>query len=269
MRKTVIMSPAFERFIRPARARPEFWRLLLGVIVMVAVYAAFIGAMFGLLAVTGSFGGALPDLGLVLTASTPGGLIVLLFTFIGMGIAPMVAARLLHGRGPGTLFGRGALVLRDFAIAAAVVASVLGVSLVIWSIFFDAVPGLPFERWILFLPAALVLLLIQTGAEELVFRGYLQQQLAARFASPFVWAALPAVLFGFAHFAPDEAGPNVWIGVAITALFGLLAADLTAKTGSHRRGLGPSLRQQLHGASDPGHRRDADGARALSHALRH
>jgi DNA-directed RNA polymerase subunit RPC12/RpoP len=37
--------------------------------------------------------------------------------------------------------------------------------------------------------------LIQTGAEEVLFRGYLQQQLAARFASPIAWMVLPSAIF--------------------------------------------------------------------------
>ncbi len=93
-------------------------------------------------------------------------------------------------------------------------------------------PGLSFGTWILILPIALIAIAIQTGAEELLFRGYLQQQLAARFASPVVWAVLPALIFGLLHFDPASAGGNVWLVVGSAALFGLMAADLTARSGS-------------------------------------
>jgi membrane protease YdiL (CAAX protease family) len=88
----------------------------------------------------------------------------------------------------------------------------------------------------LLLPLSLTGLLIQVSAEELVFRGYLQQQLAARFATPLIWAGVPALLFGLAHH--DTAmGGNVWLVVIWAGLFGLLMADLTARAGT----LGPAI----------------------------
>lgn len=93
-------------------------------------------------------------------------------------------------------------------------------------------PATPGGVWLVFLPLALFGILIQTGAEELVFRGYLQQQLAARFASPLVWLVFPSVLFGLAHYAPDALGGHAWLVVAATGLFGLIAADLTARSGA-------------------------------------
>ena len=43
------------------------------------------------------------------------------------------------------------------------------------------------------------------AAEELAFRGYLMQALAARFRSPLVWWLLPALLFGAAALEPGRA----------------------------------------------------------------
>ena len=74
--------------------------------------------------------------------------------------------------------------------------------------------------------------LLQTGAEELLFRGYLQSQLAARFSAKWVWLFVPSLLFGLLHYMPAEtAGPGL-LYVASTTLFGIIAADLTARTGS-------------------------------------
>lgn len=86
------------------------------------------------------------------------------------------------------------------------------------------------------MPLALPALLIQTGAEELIFRGYLQSQLAARFRSPVIWMVLPSALFAVLHF-DSTAGANAWAIVGVTFLFGLVAADLTARSGS----LGPAI----------------------------
>jgi membrane protease YdiL (CAAX protease family) len=79
--------------------------------------------------------------------------------------------------------------------------------------------------------------LVQVSAEELVFRGYLQQALAARFSHPVIWLGLPSALFGAAHYMPQEAGDNAWLLCLWAMGFGLLMADLTARAGT----LGPAI----------------------------
>jgi len=69
-----------------------------------------------------------------------------------------------------------------------------------------------------------------------LFRGYLQQQLAARWNAPLIWMAVPSVLFGLAHYDAD-AGSNAWLVVLWAIMFGLMMADLTARAGS----LGPAI----------------------------
>ena len=88
------------------------------------------------------------------------------------------------------------------------------------------------STWLLWLPVALVAVVLQTGAEELLFRGYLQSQLAARFRSQAIWLLIPSILFGFAHFGPGLP-LNAALGYVVFAtLFGLMAADLTSRTGT-------------------------------------
>ena len=94
------------------------------------------------------------------------------------------------------------------------------------------VPNLDVATWAKWLPLALVLLVAQTGAEELFFRGYLQSQLAARFRHAAIWLLVPAALFGLAHYLPGYAPTRATFLVLATALFGLIAGDLTARTGS-------------------------------------
>ncbi|MFC6636344.1 CPBP family intramembrane glutamic endopeptidase [Sulfitobacter sediminilitoris] len=79
--------------------------------------------------------------------------------------------------------------------------------------------------------------LVQVSAEEIVFRGYVQQQLAARFKSPMIWMVLPSVLFALGHYLPDTAGENALIIAIWAGVFGILMADLTARSGS----LGPAI----------------------------
>jgi membrane protease YdiL (CAAX protease family) len=106
-----------------------------------------------------------------------------------------------------------------------------------WGLGAPLVPNVPFMRWLLVLPFALSAVLVQVGAEELLFRGYLQQQLAARFRYPVIWMTVPALLFGAGHYMPSEAGTNAWLIVLWSVVFGILMADLTARAGS----LGPAI----------------------------
>ena len=227
------MRPAFDSYVAPARAYPQLWRLVAGVALILLFYIGWMGLMaLALWAMTGGpgFQARLETLAL---GSTPWSLILLLATFPGMGLGAWAAARLLHGRGWRSLFGRPAVVLRDFVTGAALMVVIAGAaSLLLFPLAPPLEPAVPLSVWLMFLPLALFGVLIQTGAEELVFRGYLQQQLAARFVSPLGWLVLPSVLFGLAHYAPEEMGALAWAVVAATGLFGLVAADLTARTGS-------------------------------------
>ncbi|MBV0913320.1 CPBP family intramembrane glutamic endopeptidase [Anianabacter salinae] len=227
-----MIRPAFAAFVAPARAYPQIWRLLVGLLLALAVYLAVIAALFVLL----FFGLGQADAGYWIerigAANTPTATLLLLGTFLGMALGPVVAARALHKRRAGTLIGPGGMAFRDFLVAGGVVGGLLGVSLLIWLQAYTPDPGLDPTLWLRFLPLALLGVLVQTGAEELLFRGYLQQQLAARFASPLMWLVLPSLLFGIVHLDPVGAGDSALLVVGAAALFGLIAADLTAITGS-------------------------------------
>jgi membrane protease YdiL (CAAX protease family) len=93
-------------------------------------------------------------------------------------------------------------------------------------------PNIELSLWLSFLPLALVGVLIQTGAEEVLFRGYMQQQLAARFSSPMMWMVLPSAIFAALHYQPEIMGDNTWLMMAAVFVFAVLAADLTAVTGN-------------------------------------
>ena len=226
-----MFSVHFERFVAPARPKAQIWRTIVGLVAIAAIYFVFVIAIFGLIWLfqqNESLTTAMEMAG----AETPTGTVILLATFIGLGLGPILIVRLLHGRPAGTLFGRRTVVIRDFAKSAGVVFVIYTVLTLIWLLEFDAEPNLDLSIWLTFLPMALAGIVIQTGAEELVFRGYLQQQLAARFASPVVWLILPSLAFGAVHYDPTTAGANVWLVMAAAAAFGLVAADLTRVTGS-------------------------------------
>lgn len=222
--------------IEAARHRPALWRLVAGAVT--AILLTFLWAGAAILAVALVEGEGLASAMRLMfggAADVPSRSILYLVLVGGLAFATLAAAALWQGRSRQSLIGRGPRVLRHFAIAA-------GITLLVASVLFLArslaqgetgvVRNLDLSTWLFWLPFALVALVMQTGAEELFFRGYLQSQLAARFRSPILWLVLPALLFGFAHFAPGLPGGNAWLYVGFAALFGLLAGDLTARTGS-------------------------------------
>ncbi len=219
----------FERYVQPARRRPQLWRLVLGLLLCGLVYAAVVAAVFVASVMWSRRTGGAP----LVTPWTPGGTLILLATFVGMALGPMVAVRLLHGRTAGSLFGPAARVLRDFVAATAITGAVLGVALAFWALRYEAVPNLEAGLWLTLLPLTLLGLVVQTGAEEVLFRGYFTQSLAARFKARAIWMGVPALAFGLLHLDPFAArGVELWAIVGGAAVFGLLAADLTAVTGS-------------------------------------
>ncbi|MEM1272481.1 MAG: CPBP family intramembrane glutamic endopeptidase [Pseudomonadota bacterium] len=109
----------------------------------------------------------------------------------------------------------------------------LGLSL--WSVLpfvADAAYTRPLWQWLLILPFALIATFVQTTAEEIYFRGFLQSTLAARFKSPIMWAVLPSVGFGLLHVFNANTAPEMLQTVVYTSIFGFFAADLTARTGT-------------------------------------
>jgi CAAX protease family protein len=230
--RTPLPRPAFDAFIAPARTSRAFWRTVAGTFLIMLIYAAsFSTAVAAVAVILG------PDSVFELATSlvephTVRSTLFLFSTFVGMAAGPIAVTRMLHHRSPATLFGRAPRVLRDFVVATLVVGGFCAVTLGLWSLPYDAEPGVDPRTWLAILPLALVGILIQTGAEELVFRGYMMQQLAARFRSPLIWMVVPSVLFGLVHYAPAMSGGNALMLVAGATLFGLFAADLTAVSGS-------------------------------------
>lgn len=86
--------------------------------------------------------------------------------------------------------------------------------------------------WLLALPMALLSVVVQSGSEELIFRGYLQQQLGALSQRRLVWMVLPSALFGLLHYWNALGSGEGLLYVAWAFMLGLACADLTARTGS-------------------------------------
>ena len=109
--------------------------------------------------------------------------------------------------------------------------------------------NLPFWTWFGLLPLSIAAVLVQTGSEEILFRGYIQQALAARFRHPAVWLLGPSALFALGHYLPAEAGDNALVITAWAGLFGVLDGG-SDRTGRHLGACdGGAFLQQRHCAS--------------------
>ena len=97
-------------------------------------------------------------------------------------------------------FGKGLLVAAAFA---------LGSTAIGLTIAEPVATTLPLAVWLAFLVPLVGLVFLQATAEELIFRGYLLQQLALRSRSPLVWAVLPSAAFGALALDGRAAGRGV------------------------------------------------------------
>ncbi|MDJ0820204.1 MAG: type II CAAX endopeptidase family protein [Paracoccaceae bacterium] len=228
-----------DTLIAPARPSAQLWRLGLGIVVAIVVMFGLTRALFGAVHFILGEDAYWSLLTLLQTASTPFGLLILLFSMGFMAIGVLVAMQMVHRRGVLQLIGPLALAWRQFrrVTVALVLLYALVMLLPPWSYAGETQPGLAFGTWLSLLPLTVLGLLIQTGSEELLFRGYIQSQLAARLRHPLVWLTLPSALFALGHYAPGVYGPNAPLIALWAFVFGVLAADLTARSGT----LGPAL----------------------------
>ena len=212
--------------------RAEIWRLLVGIFAMVALYLLlglfYQQAVFELARYRPEFSEEL------VAGNTPLAMYVLLGSFGLFTLSIFAVVKLLHNRDALSVLGPVMLAVPQFVRVLAVLVLMV---LPPYGMGGPLVPNMGVGLWALLLPLSLVAVFIQISAEEIFFRGYLQQQLGARFRSPLVWMGIPSLLFALGHYQPYEAGQNAVMITVWAGLFGLLMADLTARAGS----IGPAL----------------------------
>ena len=230
---------AHDAFVAPARAKAQMWRIPFGIVLVAAFFLALSQMVFGTvlnLAGPGLAAEIQSDGPLGLTA---GSVIFFLLQLGLLGVSSALVCVVLHGRRPMTLIGAPGLALRQFTSVSVVLIAVIAALWILPPYDF----GGPLERnmalgrWLVLLPIGLGAVLIQVSAEEVLFRGYLQQQFAARFSSPFLWMFIPSAIFGALHYMPESAGSNAVTIAIFAGVFGLITADLTARAGT----LGPAI----------------------------
>lgn len=232
---------AHEVLVEPARAQPELWRLVAGLGLTAFVFVTLAQMLYGFVASTmGPGDAAVFDLELA-SGETARAMIYLLVQLGLLLPATGFACVVLHQRGFLSLIGPVRPAIGQFLLVLGALGFLIFVMLLIPPWGFSEEDGITrnmsLTLWLGLLPLSLGALLLQVSAEEVLFRGYLQQQLAARFAHPAIWMAVPSALFALGHYAPETMGENALLIAIWAGVFGMFMADLTARAGT----LGPAI----------------------------
>ncbi|MDX2483226.1 MAG: type II CAAX endopeptidase family protein [Pseudodonghicola sp.] len=226
---------AHETLVAPARRGAAVWRLLAGLGLIALIIFGLNTVLQTVVYATAPIGWA----GDLVTGHRPGPMLILLGSFVFVIVAVFAAAHLVQRRAPLGVIGPPGMAVVQFWRVLRLL-GLFGIVLLIlppYDMGAPLLPNLALGRWLVLLPLALIAILIQTSAEEILFRGYLQQALAARFSHPAIWLILPSGLFALGHFVPSEAGANAGLIAIWAGCFGILMADLTARAGT----LGPAI----------------------------
>lgn len=182
-------------------------------------------------ATTGALSGVLPALGLALN----------LLPFVAGLAALLGGVALLHRRSPRTLVTPGRPIAwgRVAQGAGVWVALVVGMSVVEALLFpgrYAFTPNL--GQLLPFAVVALLLLPLQTSAEELFFRSYLLQGAGRLTRNPVALSALSGLAFALPHAANPEVAVSFWPVMGFYFLLGAVLAALTLRTESAELALG-------------------------------
>lgn len=229
----------YEALVAPARPTAALSRLALGLVFTIILFYSLIFCLSALLGLVFS-GDTLARYDAALrTGESPLGVMANLYVFGLAAIALTITLRHIHARDILSVIGDLGLAKAQFIRICLYLASLHLVLMVVLPAHPDAVPtpNMNLSDWLILLPLALPAVLVQTGTEELFFRGYLQSQLAARYAQRIIWMGVPALVFGLLHYDTATMGDNALLVTLWATAFGVAVADLTARSGT----LGPAV----------------------------
>lgn len=254
----LLPTAQFARYAeRALEGKTGLGRLIGGVILVLAAWALatvlafFVG--FAALLVQTLLGGPPFDFSDQATMmarflNTRAGLASMLLSLGGLWLGVWIALRLLHKRRIPTLLSTDGRIDRGDFLRAFAVFSVLPFLLQAASLLTETgVVRNPagVGAWLTGAVLLLPVLLVQTSAEEAFFRGYLPQNLGARFRSPLVWGLLPALAFSLLHW---RGGISTEMNLAMFAaifVFALALTALVARTGSLAASMGAHFGNNL------------------------
>lgn len=240
-------SSKFMSYVDMARTgRQGNLRLLFGTVATIAAYVIFTFAVFFLINFVISFLEAFSGGSKALEGNnsedafnaflqTPLGALTMIASLSGLGMGVALSLRFIHKRNFKSVLGsQGKIDWSDFRKAFLAFVGVYVVSVLALAPFDSGfrLTEASLLVWVGYAIPAIGLIFLQTASEELFFRGYLVQGLAAKFANPAVWVLLPTLLFAAGHYGL-EVGISVTIAYLLTiALMGLSFTWLLIRTGN-------------------------------------
>lgn len=187
-----------------------------------------------------------------------------LLSFAILAVAVAFVVWMTHRRGPRTLVGDIGRLWPDFrkaTLAALLIFVMIEALSPIW--YGAEAVRQPVGPWLLFLPWSLLAIFVQVASEELFYRGYLQQQIAARYSNPLIWMVATNVIFASVHWSNGVDTVDSVQYVLWAFVFGLAASDLVARTGSLGAALGLHFVNNIFAFVIIGATDDLDSALAL------
>jgi len=226
------------------RGRASGWRYLSGTLLILLIW--FIGQAFFVIPGVLLLGGEFTEDGQLSIPVPWGELLVSLASFIPFFIATPLIVRYLHKRPALTVMTP---YLRIDARRIGLGAAAWGVTLLVLTIGGLALGGGQTIRWNyqpeLFFPAlaiGLTILILQTTAEELFFRGYLLQWFSKVTGNIWILAVASGLLFGVPHLANPEVagatGPGVVVALLIYFSTGFALAVASLRSGTLELAIG-------------------------------
>ena len=232
----------FEAYTACAGAYCAVWRTGLGILIIAVSYGGgtyLLGILAIKIAESIQLGAGYAMVFELATSSSKRAVLIALFSAVLMLPGLWLALKTVHHRSLRSVIApTGRVHWGNYMRAVLFVALFAGGSSLPVLINAEFTQQLGLGQWLPWLAPALLLIFLQTATEELVFRGYLMQQLAARFHSRWVWWVLPAMLFGALHYNPLIYTDNTWLVVASAVLSGLIFGDITARSGDLSIALG-------------------------------
>lgn len=230
----------FNRFVAPAWQSPQIGRVII-VLIGIEVIFRLVSALTDPLYFSATGDGPFPIHGTIGTIIAFGsfGIILVLFHFLSV---------IVHRRGVETMFGPLDETWEDFKRSLWVV-GLAAVAIHIAPPFIDR-SDLAFSRdlpvWLIWLVPGIIAITIQATTEEVIYRGYLQQQVAVYMPNKIAWMGIPSVLFGISHYW-NGYGPSEGVFFVIWATFlGLACADLTNRSGNIGAAIGLHTANNLY-----------------------
>ncbi|MEM6664498.1 MAG: CPBP family intramembrane glutamic endopeptidase [Pseudomonadota bacterium] len=244
---------ALDTYIAPAARRTGIWWMLLGLLIIVGLWllgtlAVLIGWVLWQVVQLGDVDLALQQMGAFMVGGTPLTIVLILATFGGIWLGVWLAMVAIHDQSFRTILAPDKRVhVRDLLLGIGLAVAFFLPSLVAALVLAEPYrTELTIGTWAVWLIPIVLLVFVQAGSEELIFRGYLLQQLGQISRHPAVWAGVPAVGFGLLHLFNLPGIGGVYYA-AVTTLMGFSFAVLVWRSGNLWSAIGLHLGNNLLG----------------------